>query len=137
MIIDQLSPVLHWQDWKFSVFFAFFVKNLYYMASFQFSWFQQWWRSLLCNRYITSWVQVCVKKSTYIRVGQDFSKYWRWPVIFTKELPWVWDLSQKNFRSLGCVTAVRPTFKVLANHYIRSNFKSCHFWLQLKIQSSL
>ena len=43
----------------------------------------------------------------------------------------------QNFRSLGCVTAVRRAPKVFDKHYIRSNFQSCHWWLKLKIQSPL
>ena len=43
----------------------------------------------------------------------------------------------QNFRSLGCVTAVRRALKVFAKRYIRSNFQSCHWWTKLKIQSPL
>ena len=32
----------------------------------------------------------------------------------------------QNFRSLGCVTAVRRAPKVFDKRYIRSNFQSCH-----------
>ena len=32
----------------------------------------------------------------------------------------------KNFRSLGCVTAVRRAPKGFDKRYIRSNFQSCH-----------
>ena len=73
----------------------------------------------------------------YGRVGRDFSKWWDKRASLGLRTPLDKVPLIQNFRSLGCVTAVRRAFKVFAKRYIGSNFQSCQIGLKLKIQSLL
>ena len=73
----------------------------------------------------------------YTRVGQDFSQWWDQRALLGLKTHLDKVTLIQNFRALGCVTAVRRAFIVLAKRYIRPKFHSCQIELKLKIQSLL